>query len=135
MAGMKTEVPIKNSASSDGVAAAAKQAAYTEERRRYWDAYARKQPGWDGPRRFYRQRLAELYRFVIPPGSRVLELGCGEGDLLAALRPSEGVGLDLSPARLEQGRAQVSEPASADRRRSFVRSWRRTFRFRRRPRI
>ena len=69
MAGMKTEVPIKNSASSDGVAAAAKQAAYTEERRRYWDAYARKQPGWDGPRRFYRQRLAELYRFVIPPGS------------------------------------------------------------------
>ncbi len=104
MAGMKTEVPIKNSASSDGVAAAAKQAAYTEERRRYWDAYARKQPGWDGPRRFYRQRLAELYRFVIPPGSRVLELGCGEGDLLAALRPSEGVGLDLSPARLEQGR-------------------------------
>ncbi len=82
----------------------AKQAAYLEERRRYWDNYAREQPGWDGPRRYYRGRLAELYRFVIPPGARVLELGCGEGDLLAALQPSEGFGLDLSPVRIEQGR-------------------------------
>jgi len=87
-----------------GRAASAKQAAYIEERRRYWDRYAREQPGWDGPRRYYRRRLAELYRFVIPPGARVLELGCGEGDLLAALEPSEGVGLDLSPVRIEQGR-------------------------------
>jgi SAM-dependent methyltransferase len=85
-------------------AASAKQAAYLEERRRYWDSYAREQPGWDGPRRYYRRRLTELYRFVIPPGARVLELGCGEGDLLAALEPSEGVGLDLSPLRIEQGR-------------------------------
>lgn len=44
-----------------------KRTAYIEERRRYWDDYAKNQPGWDGPRR-YRQRLAELYRFVIPPG-------------------------------------------------------------------
>ena len=94
-------------ASSPGLAApdkGAKRDAYIEARRRYWDEYARKQPGWDGPRRYYRQRLAELYRFVIPPGSRVLELGCGEGDLLAALKPSVGVGLDLSSARIEQGR-------------------------------
>jgi SAM-dependent methyltransferase len=101
---MKIETPIKTGARLKEIGAAAKQAAYTEERRRYWDAYARKQPGWDGPRRFYRQRLAELYRFVIPPGARVLELGCGEADLLAALRPSDGVGLDLSPARIELGR-------------------------------
>ncbi len=84
--------------------AADKRTVYIEERRRYWDDYAKNQPGWDGPRRYYRQRLAELYRFVIPPGSRVLELGCGEGDLLAAVQPSEGVGLDLSSARIEQGR-------------------------------
>ncbi len=82
----------------------AKQAAYTEERRRYWDAFARAHSGWEGPRRFYHARLAELYRFVIPPGSRVLELGCGEGDLLAALEPAIGVGLDLSAARIELGR-------------------------------
>jgi SAM-dependent methyltransferase len=35
-------------------------------------------------------------RFLVPPGKRVLELGCGRGDLLAALKPSYGVGIDFS---------------------------------------
>jgi SAM-dependent methyltransferase len=35
-------------------------------------------------------------RFVIPEGARVLEVGCGTGQLLAALRPARGVGVDLS---------------------------------------
>ena len=35
-------------------------------------------------------------RFLIPPGKRVLELGCGSGHLLAALEPSYGVGVDFS---------------------------------------
>lgn len=35
-------------------------------------------------------------RFLVGPGQRVLDLGCGTGDLLAALRPSEGVGVDIS---------------------------------------
>lgn len=95
---------MKATLPSESAAAAEKQAEYTEARRRYWDEYAKNQPGWDGPRRFYRRRLAELYQFVIPPGSRVLELGCGEGDLLAALQPSTGVGLDLSSIQIEQGR-------------------------------
>jgi SAM-dependent methyltransferase len=34
-------------------------------------------------------------RFLIPPGKRVLELGCGRGELLAALEPSYGVGVDF----------------------------------------
>jgi SAM-dependent methyltransferase len=32
----------------------------------------------------------------VAPGQRVLELGCARGDLLAALSPSAGVGVDLS---------------------------------------
>ena len=46
---------MTNSASSPGLAAPDKRAkrdAYIEARRRYWDEYARKQPGWDGPRRY-----------------------------------------------------------------------------------
>lgn len=35
-------------------------------------------------------------RFLIPPGKRVLELGCGSGHMLAALQPSYGVGVDFS---------------------------------------
>src|SRR5215470_16035743 len=42
----------------------------------------------------------KFMRFLIPPGKRVLELGCGMGDLLAALKPSYGVGVDFGPKTL-----------------------------------
>jgi SAM-dependent methyltransferase len=43
----------------------------------------------------YRDDDLKFMRFLIPPGKRVLELGCGRGDLLAALQPSYGVGVDF----------------------------------------
>src|SRR5262249_28608229 len=43
-------------------------------------------------------------KFLIPEGARVLEIGCGTGDLLAALRPSFGVGVDFSEAMIAQAR-------------------------------
>ncbi len=44
----------------------------------------------------------------MPPGASVLEIGCGTGDLLAALQPAEGVGVDLSSRLIE--RAQQKHP-------------------------
>ena len=43
-------------------------------------------------------------RFLIPTGARVLEIGCGTGQLLAALKPSRAVGLDLSPEMIRMAR-------------------------------
>jgi SAM-dependent methyltransferase len=43
-------------------------------------------------------------KFLVPKGARVLDLGCGTGDLLAELEPSYGVGVDLSPAMIEQAK-------------------------------
>jgi ubiquinone/menaquinone biosynthesis C-methylase UbiE len=43
----------------------------------------------------YHEDDFKFMRFLIPPGKRVLELGCGRGDLLAALEPSYGVGVDF----------------------------------------
>jgi SAM-dependent methyltransferase len=43
----------------------------------------------------YRDDDRKFMRFLIPPGKRVLELGCGQGGLLAALEPSYGVGVDF----------------------------------------
>ncbi len=43
-------------------------------------------------------------RFLVPENLRILDLGCGTGRLLAALKPSYGVGVDLSPAMIEQAR-------------------------------
>jgi SAM-dependent methyltransferase len=41
---------------------------------------------------------------LIPEGARVLELGCGTGNLLAALKPSFGVGIDFSEGMIAQAR-------------------------------
>jgi SAM-dependent methyltransferase len=38
----------------------------------------------------------QLYQFLVAPGQRVIEIGCARGDLLAALRPAFGVGVDFS---------------------------------------
>jgi SAM-dependent methyltransferase len=53
--------------------------------------------------------MAELYRHLVAPGLRVLEIGCGEGDLLAALEPAVGVGVDFSEEMLAHARARHPE--------------------------
>ncbi len=70
--------------------------AYTAARVAHWDRVARRLDRRQGLGGAYHARLAQVYRSLVPVGSRVLELGCGEGDLLAALEPSFGVGLDFS---------------------------------------
>jgi ubiquinone/menaquinone biosynthesis C-methylase UbiE len=39
----------------------------------------------------------QYHQFLIEPQLKVLEIGCGNGDLLASIKPSLGVGIDLSP--------------------------------------
>ena len=45
--------------------------------------------------RYYYEELKYFYCYHIPPGHRVLELGCGNGDLLAAVQPCQGVGVEF----------------------------------------
>jgi ubiquinone/menaquinone biosynthesis C-methylase UbiE len=56
--------------------------------------------------RHYHELLKRYYRFLVPPGQRVLELGCGVGDLLAELKPARGLGVDFSPAMVALARAR-----------------------------
>ena len=48
-------------------------------------------------------------RFLVPKGLRVLELGCGTGTLLAALKPACGVGVDFSARMIEVARSRYPE--------------------------
>jgi len=51
--------------------------------------------------RFYHRSLERELAFIIPPGSRVLEIGSGTGDLLNAVNPSYGLGIDFSRKAVE----------------------------------
>jgi SAM-dependent methyltransferase len=63
------------------------------------DAWAARNPA------FHESDTAYL-RFLIPEGQRVLEIGSGLGDTLAALAPREGVGIDISPAMNARAKAR-----------------------------
>jgi ubiquinone/menaquinone biosynthesis C-methylase UbiE len=64
---------------------------------RYFDRQAPERDRWKRENRFYHEYIENLCRFHIHPGSTVLEIGSGTGDLLNALVPSRGVGIDISP--------------------------------------
>ncbi|MBE9059947.1 glycosyltransferase [cf. Phormidesmis sp. LEGE 11477] len=64
---------------------------------------------WHAINRYYYQDLVRLHQFLIPAGARVLAVGCGTGDLLAAIAPSVGVGVDISPMTI--GIAQQNYPS------------------------
>jgi len=63
-------------------------------------------PSQHGRSRVYRDALAAILKSLIPPNSSVLQIGCGNGDLLHSVRPSRGVGLDkdANALRAAQGK-------------------------------
>jgi ubiquinone/menaquinone biosynthesis C-methylase UbiE len=70
----------------------------------YFEAIAQRRPVWKKRNRFYHRSLERYFSFVIPGGARVLELGCGTGDLLAAVKPAYGAGIDFSGKMLSIAR-------------------------------
>jgi glycosyltransferase involved in cell wall biosynthesis/SAM-dependent methyltransferase len=70
----------------------------------HYDRLAPRRDEWRRRNSYYHDTLAALCRAIIPRGARVLELGCATGDLLAAVEPAEGVGVDLSHAMCEIAR-------------------------------
>ncbi len=53
---------------------------------------------------YYSQELRRLVQSLSAPGSRILEVGCGLGDLLASLDGARSVGIDISPRMIEIAR-------------------------------
>jgi ubiquinone/menaquinone biosynthesis C-methylase UbiE len=63
----------------------------------HFDRLAEKYDAWKEKASYYYELLSDIYRGIIPAGASVLEVGCGTGTLLAKVRPSRGVGVDISP--------------------------------------
>lgn len=75
----------------------------------YFDDFASVEPSWQRRNRTYHRLLQRIARFHVLPGSTVLEIGCGSGDLLAALEPERGVGVDVSPRMVDLARTKHPE--------------------------
>jgi len=78
------------------------QIEYTAARIAHWDDVATRSDtahNWSGA---YQARLTRVFGSLVAPNQRVLAIGCGQGDLLAALHPSFGLGLDFSAEMLRR---------------------------------
>lgn len=67
----------------------------------FYDELGDARDEWIARSRYYYDAIERLLRFIVPPGQRVLDVGCGNGDQLVALQPSLAVGVDLSRAMLD----------------------------------
>jgi SAM-dependent methyltransferase len=72
--------------------------------RRIFDERARNLSSWRDKAAFFHSEDRLYLKFLIPPGTRVLELGCSAGSLLSALEPSLGVGVDFSELMVAEAR-------------------------------
>ncbi|MDR1937383.1 MAG: glycosyltransferase [Tannerellaceae bacterium] len=63
-----------------------------------------KREKWNRRNSFYHKLLEGYYSFIIPEGKRVLEVGCGSGSLLNAVKPAYGLGIDFAPEVIEIAR-------------------------------
>ncbi|MDK1028786.1 MAG: glycosyltransferase [Anaerolineae bacterium] len=85
------------------------QRQYQSARLAHWDRMAKKRDRWRGMGGWYHQRLEKIYRFLISPGQRVLEIGSSFGDLLAAVQPESGLGLDFSVEMIARAKQRYPE--------------------------
>ena len=68
--------------------------------RKRFDALSEKRQYWKERNKYYYNDQEKYFRFLTSSGQSILELGCGTGDLLNALEPRRGVGIDFSPEML-----------------------------------
>ena len=63
----------------------------------YFNQHADKRDKWKKKNTYYHTEIKSLLKFLVPENASVLDIGCSTGDILADLKPSRGVGVDISP--------------------------------------
>jgi SAM-dependent methyltransferase len=71
-----------------------------------FDALAGERDAWREKNSFYHDGDLAYARFLIPEGLDVLEVGCGDGAMLAGLKPRRGVGVDISAKMIASAKAR-----------------------------
>ena len=69
-----------------------------------WEADEKLLLHWRKRNAYYYRWLDRIYKFIVRPNSRVLHVACECGDLLAAVEPSYGAGVDVDSHSIELAR-------------------------------
>ncbi len=65
------------------------------------DKYAKSRDKWINKNKYFYSDDFSYMRFLINKEKRILDLGCGTGELLSALEPAYGVGVDFSKEMID----------------------------------
>jgi SAM-dependent methyltransferase len=77
-----------------------------EASREHFNRLASQRTYWRHKAGAYYEDQTRYFQFLVPKGLRVLEVGSSLGNLLAALKPSRGVGVDLREAMVNEAARQ-----------------------------
>lgn len=83
---------------SEGESSSAQRA---ERIQKSLDSKATERSVWKKKNWYYYKKVTQYFKLIVPEGSSVLEIGSGDGDLLAALNPSRGLGIDASAVSVD----------------------------------
>ena len=75
----------------------------------FFDSVAERYDDYKKRHGYYHNMIANVYLSSIPPGSTVIDFGCGTGELLGKLNPRSGCGIDFSPKMISAGRARLGD--------------------------
>jgi SAM-dependent methyltransferase len=112
--GVRTPKASPASSSADARTAAASPPSRTDALEAAWREFfrhANEGPAHPGARDFLHRDLAQAMGRLVPADATVLEVGCGEGELLAALPNARRMGLDYLPELVERARGRHPELA------------------------
>ena len=69
---------------------------HTQTIEEFFNTIANKRDKWKKKNSYYHNEIANLCKFLIIPQKKVLDIGCGTGDLLQSVSSNFGVGIDIS---------------------------------------
>ncbi len=79
------------------------------EKTHFYDELSSSRKTWRARNWYYYNKLGQLLVALTPSGRKVLEIGCGTGELLHEMAPKEGVGIDFSRKMLDIAAKQFPE--------------------------